>query len=59
MNDTASQYPYVADLDAESRGWYALVDLVHALSSAADASGVTHRVAIHLVACLQGGRPSA
>lgn len=33
MTDPARQYPYAADLDAESRGWYALVDLVHALSA--------------------------
>lgn len=32
MTEPSREYPYSADLDAESRSWYALVDPVHSLS---------------------------
>jgi hypothetical protein len=31
MTDVSAEHPYLADLEAERRGWYTLVDLVRAL----------------------------
>jgi hypothetical protein len=33
MTGSSRDYPYAADLDAESKSWYALVDLVHGLTA--------------------------